>query len=65
MKIFFNLPEKISFCSKCVISNQRPSSVSEFKHTKNRENAKYINFDVSNICDACKYAERKKIINWE
>ena len=65
MKTFFNLPEKISFCSKCVISNQRPSSVSEFKHTKNREKAKYINFDESNICDACKYAERKKIINWE
>ena len=65
MKALYNLPEKISFCTNCVISNQRPSSMSEFKHTKNREGAKYINFDEKGICDACKYAERKKNINWQ
>ena len=29
MKPLYNLPEKIEFCSKCVMSNQRPSSIPE------------------------------------
>ena len=29
----YGLPEEIKFCKKCVISNQRPSSVVEFKNT--------------------------------
>ena len=29
----YGLPEKVLFCKKCVISNQRPSSVVEFKNT--------------------------------
>ena len=61
----FGLPKSIEFCSKCVISNQRPSSYPEFKHTKERVGATYINFDDKNVCDACKQAEIKKNINWE
>ena len=64
-KTLFNLPEQIIFCKKCVISNQRPSSYPEFKHTKDRKGAKYINFDKNGICDACNQAEIKKNINWE
>ena len=66
MKTFYNLPKKIIFCKKCVMSNQRPSSYPEFKHTKNREGAKYLNIDPkTGICDACKVSENKKKINWK
>ena len=30
---YYGLPGKVKFCSNCVISNQRPSSEVEFKHT--------------------------------
>jgi len=60
-----NLPAKVQFCSKCVLSNQRPSSVPEFTHKKNREGAKYLNIDQTGICDACKNHEIKLSINWE
>ena len=31
----YGLPAEIKFCKKCVISNQRPNSAVEFKHTEN------------------------------
>ena len=31
----YGLPEKVEFCSKCVMSNQRPRSVVEFKSGNN------------------------------
>lgn len=31
---FYGLPEEVKFCTKCVMSNQRPTSAIEFKHTK-------------------------------
>ncbi len=65
MKTFFNLPKKIIFCKKCVNSNQYPVSIPEFKHTRTRKNAKYINFSSDKVCDACKQAEIKKNINWK
>ena len=60
----YGLPENVIFCSKCVMSNQRPQSVVEFK---NNNNKKYgLNIDEnSNICDACNYNETKKNIDWE
>ena len=30
---FFGLPQNVEFCSRCVISNQRPNSTVEFQHT--------------------------------
>ena len=43
-----------------------PNSVPEFKHTREREGAKYLSIDNSGICDACKVSEKKKKeINWE
>ena len=61
MKVLYNLPKKIIFCKNCVMSNQRPSSYPEFKHTKDRVGAKYLNIDnQTGICDACKVAEQKK-----
>jgi len=66
MKTLYNLPVKVIFCKNCVMSNQRPSSMIEFKHDINRKNAKYLNIDAkTRICDACKVNEVKKNINWK
>ena len=58
----FGLPEKVIFCKQCVISNQRPSSVVEFKNINNNKNG--ININKDNICDACKYSLEKSRIDW-
>lgn len=65
MKSLFGLPEKIKFCERCVISNQRPSSIQEFHHDSQRTGATYINFSEEGICDACRYNSEKKKINWK
>ena len=66
MKSIFNSPTKVIFCRKCVMSNQRPLSYPEFYHKKNRSGAKYLNLnETDQICDACKFSEIKKNINWK
>ena len=69
MKTMFNLPDKVLFCSKCVLSNQRPSSMPEFLHKPSREGAKYLNIKKNtkgeNVCDACTASEVKEKTNWE
>ena len=49
MKSLYNLPKKVIFCSRCVMSNQRPSSIPEFFHDIKRTGAKYLNI-VDGIC---------------
>lgn len=45
----YNLPEKVEFCKKCTISNQRPR----------------ISFDEHGVCSACRFAEYKRTkIDW-
>ena len=62
---FFGLPSEVIFCKRCVISNQRPSSTVEFKHSKD-EKKSTIGFDNDGVCDACHYQETKvSNINWE
>ena len=46
-KSLFGLPDKVKFCSRCVISNQRPNSTVEFK-SKNRHKKIGIVFDENN-----------------
>ena len=65
LKSYFNLPQKVVFCKKCVMSNQRPASVPEFRHTRNRDGAKYMKIDDKGTCDACRQNEIKNSINWE
>lgn len=60
----FGLPEEVVFCKKCVMSNQRPASSIEFKHTQKHKH-KTLQFDEEGICDACKYAEMKEQVDWE
>ena len=50
IKGLYNLPNEIKFCTKCVISNQRPR----------------ITFDENGVCSACNFAEFKKNkIDWD
>ena len=66
MKTKYNLPKKVIFCKKCVMSNQRPSSISEFFHKKDRKNAQYMKINNNDgICDACKQNEIKDQIDWK
>lgn len=61
----YGLPREVKFCRRCVISNQRPNSAVEFKHTT--ESKKFtIHFDEEGVCDACRFAEKKRnTIDWE
>ena len=62
---YYGLPSEVRFCKRCVISNQRPGSVIEFKATGNQPKP-VIAFDEEGICSACRYAEIKaKEIDWE
>ena len=60
---FYGLPNEVKFCKKCVMSNQRPASAIEFKHTIDSKKTT-MNFDKDGVCDACKTAEIKDNINW-
>jgi N-acetyl sugar amidotransferase len=63
---YFGLPSKVVFCRRCVISNQRPASYPEFKHTTARKTPT-MNIGEDGVCDACRYAEWKstQAIDWE
>jgi len=61
---FYGLPQNVAFCESCVISNQRPNSAVEFRHTRESKKAT-IRFDEHGVCDACRVAEEKRaIIDW-
>jgi N-acetyl sugar amidotransferase len=60
----YGLPQDVKFCKRCVISNQRPNSTVEYKHTAESKKVSIV-FDEEGVCDACRHAERKgQIINW-
>ena len=62
---FYGLPQEIRFCRRCVISNQRPNSAVEYRHTA-QSRKRTIAFDEDGVCDACRVAERKRRdIDWE
>jgi N-acetyl sugar amidotransferase len=60
---YFGLPEEVKFCKKCVMSNQRPTSTVELKHTKDSKKTT-MNFDEEGVCDACRTAQTKVDIDW-
>ena len=53
------MPEKVLFCKKCVISNQKPNTVVEFKQSSDKKRTG-ISFNEKGICSACEYNEKKK-----
>jgi N-acetyl sugar amidotransferase len=62
METKYGLPEKVVFCKKCVISNQRPSTSPE--HRKADAKITTVGFGDDGICDACRYFEFKRTIDW-
>jgi N-acetyl sugar amidotransferase len=64
-KAYFGLPSQVVFCKRCVMSNQRPSSYPEFKHTRDRITPT-MKIGEDGICDACRYNEwkRNQKIDW-
>lgn len=64
LKTKYGLPEKVIFCKKCVMSNQRPTSTVEFKHNIQSKKTT-LNIDENGICDACKFAAEKERIDWK
>lgn len=63
LETYYGLPQEVKFCKKCVMSNQRPASAVEFKHTKDSKKTT-LHFDEDGICDACRTAETKESIDW-
>ena len=63
LEAYYGLPQDVKFCRKCVMSNQRPASTVEFKHTADSKKIT-MQFDEKGVCDACRTAEIKENINW-
>ena len=61
---YYGLPSKVKFCTKCVMSNQRPVSAIEFEHTIKTQK-QTINFNDIDICDACLNEDKKNEIDWK
>jgi N-acetyl sugar amidotransferase len=62
-KSYFGLPQKIIFCKKSLISNQRPVSSVEFNHNK-KSKKKTLYIDKNGISDSWKYSRLKKKIDY-
>ncbi len=60
----YGLPEEVKFCTRCVMSNQRPSSVPEYQHTLQQKKPT-LAVDEHGVCDACRFAELKEEVDWE
>lgn len=60
---FFGLPRQVAFCRRCVYSNQKPNSETEYKHTSATRKPT-VNFDEQGICQACRAIERKAEVDW-
>ncbi len=63
LEAYYGLPSEVTFCRKCVISNQRPSSTIEFRNDKG-EKKEVIHFNEKGVCSACVYHEEKQKIDW-
>lgn len=64
LEVKYGLPAEVRFCTRCVISNQRPSSTVEFRNTAGARK-QTIAFDDEGVCAACRYQEIKATqIDW-
>lgn len=64
LEVMYGLPEKVVFCKRCVMSNQRPISSIEVRHIKGKKH-KTLHIDKEGVCDACRFAEQKESIDWK
>jgi len=61
----YGLPVEVRFCTRCVISNQRPNSAVEYEHGPDTKKST-IFLDAEGVCDACRFAELKRnTIDWD
>ena len=60
----WNLPKDVLFCTRCVLSNQRPMSRSEYNQT-DADALHTIPFDAEGVCLACRMAEYKGAVDWK
>ena len=63
LEVKYGLSQEVMFCTRCVMSNQKPNSTPEFKNRADRK-IKTIQFDAESVCDACRFAEQKEQISW-
>lgn len=62
---YYGLPNEVKFCKRCVISNQRPNSVIEFKN-RSTDIKPTIVFDDEGVCSACNFNKIKEArIDWQ
>lgn len=64
LEAYYGLPKEVKYCKRCVMSNQRPMSEVEFKHSI-KTKKKTMVFDENDVCDACRNADVKESINWK
>ena len=65
LETFYGLPSEVQFCSRCVISNQRPYSVVERKNKNQKTKKEFIFFDEEGVCSACRWQDKKdNEIDW-
>ena len=63
LKAYYGLPNKVIFCKKSLISNQRPSSEIEIEHSI-KTKKKTHNIDANGISDSYKFSRIKKKIDY-
>ena len=65
LEVKYGLPSEVLFCKICNITNQRPDSTNEFKHTLESKKTT-INFNKNGICRACEHKEEQhEFIDWD
>ncbi len=65
LETMYGLPAKVQFCTKCILSNQRPNSAIEFRHTIETKKPT-LNIADDGVCDPCKLCEKKDAeIDWK
>ena len=64
LETYYGLPADVTYCKRCVISNQRPASTPEFRNTSARKIGT-MSIDAEGVCDACRFADIKEQIDWE
>ena len=52
------LPIEVKYCVECNLSNQRPTSINEYFHTKN-SSQKTVEFDENGICAGCNFVKKE------
>ena len=57
------LTNKLFYCKKCVINNQRP--ISSYENENKIGTVKQTTRFVNKVCDACRWADEKKEIDWK